>query len=253
MGFRTSSGRPLLEWTGPEDGFAAWLECSRGRMCDYTGLSYERLSGGTGIQWPCSPDASDGTLRLYTDGSFPSGTEECEDYGHDLATGEPLEPNQFAGVDPDGRAMLKTCDFEFDAKVSEDFPLLLSTGRTVYHFHTRTKTGRAPQLQAAAPEPWIEISAADAAELGIRDGQRCGVHSKHGSVEVQARITDIQPGVVFAPFHYGARTGAEFNEGRAAKTDPAPTAANELTQTEIDPVSKQPVYKCAAVRVEAIS
>jgi ferredoxin-nitrate reductase len=253
MGFRTRSGRPLLDWTGPEDGFAAWVECSRGRLCDYTGLSYERLAGGTGIPWPCSPDEPDGTVRLYTDGSFPSGTQECEDYGHDLATGDPLEPNQFAGVDPDGRAMLKTCDFEFDAKISEDFPLLLSTGRTVYHFHTRTKTGRAPQLQAAAPEPWIEISAADAADLGIRDGERCGVHSKHGSVEVQARITDIQPGVVFAPFHYGARTGAEFDQGRAANTDAAPTAANELTQTEIDPTSKQPIYKCAAVRVGAIS
>ncbi len=115
MDFRTRSGRPLLDWAGPEDGFAAWVECSRGRLCDYTGLSYERLSGGTGIPWPCSPDEPDGTVRLYTDGSFPSGTQECEDYGHDLATGDPLEANQFAGVDPAGRAMLKTCEFEFDA------------------------------------------------------------------------------------------------------------------------------------------
>jgi anaerobic selenocysteine-containing dehydrogenase len=63
----------------------------------------------------------------------------------------------------------------------------------------------------------------------------------------------FSPGVVFAPFHYGARIGAEFDRDRAANTAPAPTAANELTQTEIDPVSKQPVYKCAAVRIEAIS
>jgi ferredoxin-nitrate reductase len=130
---------------------------------------------------------------------------------------------------------------------------LLSTGRTVYHFHTRTKTARAPQLQAAAPEPWIEISASDAADLGIRDGDKCGVHSKQGSVEVKARITDIQRGVVFAPFHYGARIGAGFDQDQAANPDAGSTAANELTQTEIDPVSKQPVYKCAAVRVEAIS
>ena len=252
MDFRTRSGRPLLDWSGPEDGFAAWQECSRGRPCDYTGLSYERLSGGTGIPWPCTAEEPNGTRRLYTDGSFPSGTEFCEDYGHDLATGSPLKANEFAGIDPAGRAMLKTCEFQFEATTSDDFPLLLSTGRTVYHFHTRTKTSRAPQLQTAAPEAWLEISGTDAAMSGIQDGEPCRVISEYGEAEMRARISDIQQGVVFAPFHYGGRTQEGFDPAKTATNGHRPTAANEVTQTQIDPVSKQPVYKCAAVRVTPI-
>ena len=253
MDFRTRSGRRLLDWGGPEDGFAAWQECSRGRLCDYTGLSYERLSGLTGIPWPCTAEEPEGVVRLYGDGSFPSSTAECEDYGHDLATGEPLKADQFAGVDPAGRAMLKTCPFEFDAKISADFPLLLTTGRTVYHFHTRTKTARAPKLNNAAPEGWLEISATDAATIGVQDGELCAVSSEHGSAELRARIKEIQPGVVFAPFHYGSLTREGFDVAHASTDGQRPTAANEVTQTEIDPVSKQPVYKCAAVRVARIT
>src|SRR3954469_1210873 len=61
MDFRRDDGRPLLDWTGPEDGFRAWKECTRGRLVDYTGISYDRLRGGSGIPWPCNDEHPDGT------------------------------------------------------------------------------------------------------------------------------------------------------------------------------------------------
>jgi ferredoxin-nitrate reductase len=113
----------------------------------------------------------------------------------------------------------------------DDYPLQLSTGRSLYHFHTRTKTGRAPELQRAAPDAWAELAAADAADLGVADGDQVRVESRRGAIVVTARVTGITPGTVFVPFHY------------------APRAANELTLTAWDPVSKQPLFKTAAVRV----
>jgi ferredoxin-nitrate reductase len=108
------------------------------------------------------------------------------------------------------------------------------TGRTVYQFHTRTKTGRTPELAAAAPGPWVELHPGDAERLGVRDAEVVAVTSARGRVEVPVRTCGIRPGVVFVPFHYAAQ------------------AANELTAEAIDPVSKQPLFKSAAVRVTAL-
>jgi ferredoxin-nitrate reductase len=113
------------------------------------------------------------------------------------------------------------------------YPMSLMTGRTVYHFHTRTKTGRAPELNAAAPEPWVELAPSDAADLEVTDGDLVRVESRRGAVEVAARCIANRPGTVFIPFHYG---------------DPD-TAANDLTPTSWDPVSKQPYFKSGAARV----
>jgi anaerobic selenocysteine-containing dehydrogenase len=118
-----------------------------------------------------------------------------------------------------------------------DHPFLLTTGRTVYQFHTRTKTARAPELDAAAPAVWVEISAPDANALGVGEGDLVRVESPRGAMEGRVRISGVRGGVVFVPFHYGSREGEP------------PRAANELTITAWDPVSKQPIFKVAAVRV----
>jgi ferredoxin-nitrate reductase len=232
MGFTDRDGRPLIGWDDPASAFEAWKACSEGRPCDYSGLSHDRLRDAGGIQWPCTADVPDGTERLYVDGRFPTDPDECEDYGHDLATGAEQSPEEYRAKEPRGRAFLRAADYQPGAEQpDEEYPLLLTTGRSLYQFHTRTKTGRAPQLQAAAPEAWVELSAADAASLGVADGDRVRVSSRRGSVEAAARVTGIAPGMVFVPFHY------------------APQAANELTLTAWDPVSKQPLFKTAAVRV----
>ncbi|WP_235096894.1 molybdopterin oxidoreductase family protein [Amycolatopsis decaplanina] len=244
MDFRDRDGDPLIGWRTPEAAFRAWQECSRGRLCDYSGLSYDKLRGGSGIQWPCDQERPDGTERLYTDGVFSTKTDACEDYGHDLLTGGTVSAQEHQALHPDGRAFLKAAEYTPPPEEpGERYPFVCTTGRTVYHFHTRTKTGRAPKLRRAAPEPWAELAAADAAELGVTDGDLVRVESVRGGVEVPVRIGRVRPGVVFLPFHYGY-----WDTGGEAR----PRAANELTMTEWDPVSKQPLFKIGAVRVRGV-
>ena len=178
-----------MKWSTPEECFEAWKECTRGRPCDYTGLSYEKLRGGSGIQWPCNDAAPDGTERLYTDLTFPTLPEICEDYGHDILTGASFSEADFKALAPQGRAILKAAEWTPPHEwAGDEYPFALTTGRTVYHFHTRTKTGRAPELQAAAPDAWVELSAADAERLGVAEGRLVRVSSPRGAIEVPARI-----------------------------------------------------------------
>ena len=94
-------------------------------------------------------------MRLYTDHRFNTDTDYCEDWGHDLSTGAVFERRQHADVGANGRAVLKAAAWEPPGEpTSDEHPLVLTTGRTVYQFHTRTKTARAPELDAAAPEAW---------------------------------------------------------------------------------------------------
>ncbi|WP_090003750.1 molybdopterin oxidoreductase family protein [Lentzea albidocapillata] len=227
MGFRDRNDDPLIKWKDAEGAFDAWRECSRGRPCDYSELSYERLRGGSGIPW--------GGERLYADGVFPTAAGYCEDYGHDLLTGASTTPTDYQARRPDGRAFLKAAEYTpAPEQPSDEYPFLCTTGRSVYHFHSRTKTRRAPELQKAAPDPWVELSPADADELGLSEGDVVRVESERGFVEVPVRIGRCRDGVVFLPFHYGFQ------------------AANELTPTEWDPVSKQPLFKISTVRIRRV-
>jgi anaerobic selenocysteine-containing dehydrogenase len=241
MDFRDKDGEPLIKWTDPKGAFEAWKECSRGWPCDYSGLSYEKLEKG-GIHWPCTEAAPDGTERLYTDGVFKTAAARCQTYGHDLATGAAITAEKYKATDPAGRAIIRPADVEPPSELPDaEYPLLLTTGRRVYHFHTRTKTGRSKELSGAEPDVDVEISADDAARLGILEGTLLAVETRRGRVEGPARIGELAPGHLFVPFHYGWWD----LPGRSR-------AANELTLTEWDPVSKQPHYKQAAARVTKI-
>ncbi|MCY1159406.1 MAG: hypothetical protein MOP51_2431, partial [Citricoccus sp.] len=249
LGLRDKDGEPLVKWRTPEEAFEAWKECTRGRPCDYTGLSYERLRGGSGIQWPCTDEHPDGTERLYQEGAFWSDPDYCESYGRDLVTGAPLEPDEYRSMNPEGKAVLKAAQYMPAHELpSEQYPLQLITGRTLYHFHTRTKTGRAPQLQAAAPEVWVELSASDADDAEVSEGDLARISTPRGRVEARVRITGIREGVLFLPFHYGYWDAPGGHE-----PDGAGRAANELTITDWDAASKQPIFKTAAARVDAVS
>jgi assimilatory nitrate reductase catalytic subunit len=164
------------------------------------------------VQWPCPADDPTvplgGSARLYELGGFPN---------------------------PSRRVRLHVVDRkDLRDPPRREFPLLLNTGRTVEHWHTRTKTARVPLLERLAPEAWIEINEADAGGLGIRTGDHVRVTSSRGSVEcIVARVTPIvRAGEVFIPFHYDE------------------ACANRLTLDEFDPISREPNYKQCAVRVE---
>ena len=252
MDFRDKDGGPLLtsRWRTPEEVFEAWKECSRGRPCDYTALTYEKLrEGGTGIPWPCTEEAPHGTDRLYADAVFPTRTDYCETYGKDLLTGGSVSREEHKALDPDGRAIFKPTPYVPPHETpGEEYPFLYSTGRTVYHFHTRTKTARNRSLDRAAPGPWVELSPADAEALGVAEGDVVRVESPRGAIEVPARVGHVRDGTVFAPFHYGYwdLDAAGPGDGGVAR------AANELTLGMWDPASKQPQFKTAAVRVTRV-
>jgi ferredoxin-nitrate reductase len=244
MDLRDRDGGPLIKWGDPESAFEAWKACSAGRPCDYSGLTYEKLREGSGIQWPCDAGAAEGTPRLYTEGCFNTDPDFSETYGEDLKTGAARSEAEYRAKQPDGRAFLHAAAYEPSPETPDDhYPLLLTTGRSIYHFHTRTKTGRAPQLNSAAPDAWIELSVADAEKLGVTEGDRLRLESPRGALEAPVRLSGIRPGTVFVPFHYGY-----WDIGDSAGPDRHPRAANELTVTAWDPVSKQPIFKVAAVR-----
>ena len=107
MGFQDKHGQPLIGWHDAESAFEAWKRCSAGRPCDYTGLTYDKLRGPSGIQWPCTAQAPDGTERLYVDGDFHASAEDCESYGRDLITGASIEEVEYRALNPTGKAIIK--------------------------------------------------------------------------------------------------------------------------------------------------
>ena len=204
------------DWQGPEDAFEEWREVSRGRLCDYSGLSYDLLDLHRGIQWPFPREAAHGaggserpvTTRLYGDGKFQT---------------------------PDGKARLFPVEWEpFPEQPTRAFPFVFNTGRTVEHWHTRTKTREVGILERMSPSAWLEMNPRDARRLGLRPHDLVTVVSPRDRIDhLELRITEIvAPGQVFMPFHYEEKN------------------SNRLTQSAFDPISREPNYKQAAVRVE---
>jgi anaerobic selenocysteine-containing dehydrogenase len=114
-----------------------------------------------------------------------------------------------------------------------EYPLLLTTGRVLYHWHGGELTRRAPALLAAYPETLVEISPEDAARLGLTTGAGVQVESRRGTLAAHVLITDrVGPGVIFANFHFPGRQNA-----------------NNLTIGALDPLAKIPEYKVCAVRI----
>jgi assimilatory nitrate reductase catalytic subunit len=197
-------------WHEPRDAFEEWRMVSAGRLCDYSGITYDMLGAHGGIQWPFPAGANEATdtRRLYADGEF-----ETED----------------------GRARLIPVAWEpYPEPPSAEFPFVLNTGRTVEHWHTRTKTGAVPILERLAPNAWVEMNPRDARRLELKPQEPVDVVSRRGRIcGVELRVTEtIAPGQVFVPFHY-----AEAN-------------ANQVTQSAFDPLSREPNYKQSAVRIE---
>lgn len=199
------------EWQSPAEAFEEWREVSRGRLCDYSGITYEAIEDCGGIQWPFtagSHDSPAATRRLYADKLFETEDRRAR-----------LIPTHWS---------------PFPEQPSPEFPFVLNTGRTVEHWHTRTKTGAISILQELSPRAWLEMNPSDAALLNLKPHDRVDVVSPRGRVSrVELRVTEIiASGQVFLPFHF------------------AETNANQITQSAFDPISREPNFKQCAVRVE---
>ena len=170
------------------------------------GIKYARLEND-GLQWPCPSADHPGTPTLHKGGKFTRGL-----------------------------GMLKAIDYIPPAEVpDEEYPFVLSTGRRLYHYHTRTQTGRSQGINELLGEETADISAADAEAKSIADGERISVKSRRGEVVVKARVTkEVPPGLVWMAFH--------FREG----------CANWLTNPVYDPVTQTAEYKACAVRIDKL-
>lgn len=118
----------------------------------------------------------------------------------------------------------------------EDYPLILSTGRILYHWHGGTMSRRSPGLEAIAPEAKVELHPVDADRYNVSEGENVRIFSRRGVVTASAKVTRRSPpGTVFMTFHY------------------AEAAANLLTIDAVDPTAKIPEYKVCAVRIERLN
>jgi len=191
-------GAAGFDFASPEEVF----EEMRKVTPSYAGMTYERL-GTQGLQWPCPTEDHPGTPILHAE-SFPIG-----------------------------KGRFTPCEYREPAETPDaDYPLVLTTGRLHFHFHTGTMTRRSPSLVREINRSFVEVNPADAVELGISDGEQVKVSSRRGSVEVDARVTErVGKGVIFMPFHF------------------AEAAANLLTNPALDPVAKIPELKVCAARL----
>jgi predicted molibdopterin-dependent oxidoreductase YjgC len=167
----------------------------------YGGISYARLEG-SGLQWPCSGKDHAGTPILHV-GSFTRGKGKFT----------PLEYKPSAEL-PD-----------------EEYPILLTTARSLQQYHTGTMTRKVEGLNVLHGDERVEVNPVDAKALGIREGEKVRLVSRRGEVIVKAKITPASPPGVFSmSFHF------------------AETPVNRLTNSACDPVAKIPELKVCAVR-----
>ena len=166
---------PFPETT--EGAFEEMKQLSKGRMLDYSGMSYDMLENQKGVQWPCTEGEATGTQRLYADGRF-----------------------QYE----DGRAKLIPLPYVENNEVPcDDYPFWLNSGRVVEHFHTRTRTGKMGNLNKFSPTPYMEMNPDAANALGIKHGSYARLATRRGDAVVLVQHTQRVPrNMVFIPFHF---------------------------------------------------
>jgi assimilatory nitrate reductase catalytic subunit len=177
---------------------------SRGGVADYYGVSFEDLDEEMGVFWPCPEPGHPGTPRLF---------EDRRSYL------------------PDGRFRFKPVEWRPPAEETDtEFPLWLTTGRTVAHYLSGNQTRRIAALVEQAPRPWVEVHPS----LGFAADDPVRVVTRRGAVTLPALVSEtIRPDTVFIPYHWGA-----------------PSAANILTLDALDPLSRIPEFKSCACKVE---
>jgi formate dehydrogenase major subunit len=192
-----------LGFTSPR----AVFEDMRRTATGYAGITWERLETG-GLQWPCPTVDHPGTPILHRDGRFARG-----------------------------KGLFSRTEWVPPAEVPDrEYPLLLSTGRRLWHYHTGTQTRNSAGLEELFPEELLEMNAADAGPLGIRSGDLVKAASRRGEITLRAWVNErVPPGLCWTAFHF------------------AEACANVLTNDAFDPVSETPEYKACAIRVERVA
>ncbi|MEM1135052.1 MAG: molybdopterin-dependent oxidoreductase [Bacteroidota bacterium] len=202
-----------FDYTNTEEIYQEYCRMTKGTNIDVSFLNYDRLRNEGTFQWPVPEYRHPGTKRLFEDKVFYT----------------PSQKAIFNIPDKIENTVVKT-----DAK----YPLILTTGRVRDQWHTMTKTGKVSRLKTHYSQPVLELHPAYANLAKIKEGDITEVKSRNGVVRVRAKVSkNIREGTVFLPMHWGKRLKNDLNR------------ANNLTNTVIDPVSKEPDFKYTAVSV----
>ncbi|OIP03996.1 MAG: formate dehydrogenase subunit alpha [Bacteroidetes bacterium CG2_30_32_10] len=173
----------------------------------YKGITFERLDNSCGLRWPCPTEEHPGTPILHI-GKFARG-----------------------------KGLLVPIEYKAPKELTDnDYPILLTTGRILQHYHTGSMTRRSVVLNGIKPRAEVEISIEDAEKMKIKDGEKVRITTKRGSIEIHAQVTKrVSEGIIFIPFHF------------------AEAAANILTNDALDPIARIPEYKICAAKIEKIT
>jgi formate dehydrogenase alpha subunit len=179
------------------------------RKCvpQYKGISYERLANTVGgIHWPCPSEDHPGTPTMFLQ-KFNT---------------------------PDGLGHFQAVEFKPPAELPDDeYPYVMTTGRSIFHYHTGSMTRRTPKLVDEVSRGFVEVNPDDASKAGIHNKDMVNVETRRGSIEAEAKVTDeVPPGLLFVPFH--------FFDSRA----------NVLTIPVLDPSAKCAETKVCAARLK---
>ena len=191
-----------FDWKCAEEIFNEIRKC----IPNYSGISYEKIDRLNGVQWPCTSEDHEGSKYLHK-GKFARGE----------------------------RALMVPVEYEGPKELENDeYPIILSTGRALYHYNVMTRYSNA--LDGILPHELVEICAEDAAKYGLEDGDFMRVTSRRGSVVGRAKITErVKPGLIYMTFH--------FSE----------TPVNQLTSAHYDPITKTAEYKVTAVNIKKVN
>lgn len=212
--FAQKMGYQGFDFENDEAVYKEHAALTAGTNIDVSGVDYSVLKSKKTVQWPYpKTGTATETKRLFTDKQFYT---------------------------PSSKAILHpVADQNTSETIDDDYPLVLTTGRIRDQWHTMSKTGKVNKLNRHIPKAMLEIHPDDAFLLSIKEDDVVEVKSRRGEVRLKAKLSDgIKPGVVFLPMHWGKLLNNDLNR------------ANNLTNSLLDPVSKEPDFKYCAVSVQ---
>lgn len=202
-----------FNYNSTDEIYDEYASMTKGTNIDVSFLNYDRLKSEGTFQWPVNEYRHAGTPRLFQDKKFYTPSQKAIFNLPKSVLNTAVQPN-------------------------EDYPLILTTGRVRDQWHTMTKTGKVSRLKTHYPTPVLEINPVDAYLCKIKNKDVTEIKSVNGTVRVRAKVTDtIKKGVVFLPMHWGKQLQSDLNR------------ANNLTNTHVDPQSKEPDFKFTTVSV----
>ena len=214
----------------------------------------QRPTGRSSANWPSTWDSRNSSRTRVLKKSSPKyprsprptaawttpgsrNPKPCTGHARQRSTREHPILHKEKFTHPDGLGIFTPIEWKPPAEVPDkDYPLILTTGRCIWQWHTGTMTRRSESLEREEPTGWVEINPEDAKALNIKDKEMVKAITRRGEINVGARVTpNIKKGEVFIPFHYGE------------------CAANTLTNNALDPVASIPEFKACSVRIEKIA